>query len=207
MGEIKIIYYGHSCFTVEVNGVKAAFDPYEPSYVPGLSDLDLSANCVFCSHGHGDHSYKNAVGLIACDNLPTAETIAIPHDDAGGAKRGMNTITILDMSGYKIVHMGDTGCTPPESDMQKLRGADVLFIPIGGHYTIDSATANFVANDIGARITIPMHYRSDRSGFAVISTADEFIRLRGNVRKFASCMTLKDGDGGFTAVLEQEMTK
>ena len=36
---------------------------------------------------------------------------------------------------------------------------DVLMIPVGGHYTIDGATAAEVVNQLEPRIVIPMHYQ------------------------------------------------
>ena len=60
---MKITYYGHSCFTLESDGYVIALDPYD-SGVPGYGDLKLSANKVYCSHGHMDHAYTDAVEIV-----------------------------------------------------------------------------------------------------------------------------------------------
>lgn len=204
MSEFIITYHGHSCFTVECDSWRVAFDPYSPGSVPGLSGLALEADEVLCSHTHGDHGYKAAVKIRphAAENPFTVETIRCPHDDAGGAKRGMNTIHILTAGGKKIVHMGDVGCALPESDMAKLRGALAVLIPVGGYYTIDAREADAMARAIGAQVVIPMHYRTATSGFDVISPLEDFLALRDDVVRCGDEVTLTGSERG-TFVLEQ----
>ncbi len=112
------------------------------------------------------------------------EKIAAFHDDKGGALRGPNTIHILHGEGLRLVHLGDLGhrLTGPALDVMK--GADCLLIPVGGFFTIDAAMAKQVADDIGARVVIPMHYRLGGMGFDVIGTLDQFTKLCDNVRTY-----------------------
>ena len=201
---ITIKYYGHSCFSVTDGEHTAVFDPYAPGYVPGLGDVDITADAVYCSHGHGDHNYAQAVKLSGKDPF-TVDTITCPHDDAGGAKRGMNTIHILHIDGKRVVHMGDVGCTLPESDMAKLRGADVLLIPVGGFYTIDAKTADAIARDMGTAVVIPMHYRTAGAGFDVIAPVEDFLALRENVQRFGDSLSLDNVTAPVTAVLRQAL--
>ena len=111
---MKITYYGHSCFTIASGGFSVAVDPYDKS-VEGYPLLALKANKVYCSHGHFDHNYVQAVEIVPAKEDPFKVTeIEIPHDKEGGAKRGMNTIRIFEAEGKKIIHFGDTGCMPAE---------------------------------------------------------------------------------------------
>lgn len=54
---MKITYYGHSCFSIEVNGKNLLFDPF----ITGnelAKNIDINRiNCdyILISHGHGDH--------------------------------------------------------------------------------------------------------------------------------------------------------
>ena len=54
---MKITYYGHSCFAVEINGKNLLFDPFiTPN--PLASEIDINqikADFILISHGHGDH--------------------------------------------------------------------------------------------------------------------------------------------------------
>ncbi len=61
---MKITYYGHSCFGVEVNGKHLLFDPFiTPNEL--AKDIDLTkikADYILISHGHEDH-VADAVSL------------------------------------------------------------------------------------------------------------------------------------------------
>lgn len=49
---MRIQYLGHSCFKISSGGYALVVDPYENGSVPGLKNLDTTANlCVF-SHEH-----------------------------------------------------------------------------------------------------------------------------------------------------------
>ena len=99
------------------------------------------------------------------------------HDDVQGAKRGPNIIHIIESDGVRIVHFGDLGCALTQEQVDILSGADVVLIPIGGFYTIDAKEAKTVLDTIKPKIAIPMHYRTERFGFPVIGTLDEFLTL------------------------------
>lgn len=61
---MKFTFYGHSCFSIEVNGTKLLFDPFI-SGNPKASHIDIStieADYILISHGHGDH-IADAVAL------------------------------------------------------------------------------------------------------------------------------------------------
>ncbi len=167
-----ITYYGHSCFRLEAdNGWSAVFDPYEDYSVPGLKlPRTICADEVFVSHPHEDH---NAEHLIQRNkrklHSPYEESIlTVPHDEEGGAKRGMNQIRILENSREKIVHFGDLGRMLNSEEISRLHHADVIMIPCGGYYTIDSRTARAIIQRIEPRLAILMHYRTDSSGYSML---------------------------------------
>ncbi|MGE4353434.1 MAG: MBL fold metallo-hydrolase [Oscillospiraceae bacterium] len=205
MSEIKVTYYGHSCFKVEAEGYSIIFDPYEDGYVPGLKPLRVQANEVLCSHSHADHDFREGVEIIPGGNKPfTLETIICPHDDDYGSLRGMNIIHVLHFKNQKIAHMGDVGDMLPEEDIEKLRGADILMIPVGGYYTIDAAAANKLVRAIKPRVTIPMHFRTDTSGFQVLARCDDFIALCDNVEKHGFTFTVDDHTPERTILMAQK---
>lgn len=172
---MTITWLGHSCFAVESGGYTLVLDPY---FVPNYPALHTSANEVLCSHGHRDHAFTEAVTLREGGASPfTVERIAAFHDEVQGAKRGENSIHSLSAEGLRIVHLGDLGHELTDEQLAPLRGCDLLLIPVGGYYTIDAATAKRVADAIGARVTVPMHYRHGAYGYAEIATLDDFLAL------------------------------
>lgn len=175
---MKLTWLGHSCFAAEEKGFRVIMDPYAPGSVPGLAPLKESADLVLCSHGHSDHNASEQIGLLSGGTNPFRITqIESFHDDRRGALRGRNRILLLEGE-MRLVHMGDIGCSLTESQLEKLQGADVLLIPIGGFYTIDAAAAADMADRIGARIVIPMHYRSETFGYREIGTLQAFADRR-----------------------------
>jgi L-ascorbate metabolism protein UlaG (beta-lactamase superfamily) len=70
---------------------------------------------------------------------------------------------VLDLEGRSYYHAGDTDHAPELDDVK----ADVAFLPIGGHFTMDAEQAAGLAKSIGPRLAAPMHY-----GFIVGSPSD-----------------------------------
>lgn len=54
---MKLTYYGHSCFAVEIGGKKLLFDPFiTPNELAKHIDIKtLQADFILVSHGHSDH--------------------------------------------------------------------------------------------------------------------------------------------------------
>jgi L-ascorbate metabolism protein UlaG (beta-lactamase superfamily) len=54
---MKITYYGHACFGVQVSGKELLFDPFiTPNELAGAVDVTkVGADFILISHGHSDH--------------------------------------------------------------------------------------------------------------------------------------------------------
>ncbi|MBQ9663322.1 MAG: MBL fold metallo-hydrolase [Oscillospiraceae bacterium] len=177
---MKIIWNGHSCFTVSTQEGTVVLDPYSDGSVPGFGPLNLQADRVLCSHGHRDHNSAENVRLSGDPCGVEVHEIPSWHDDAQGTKRGPNTIHVLCAEGMKIAHLGDLGCMLNEEQIAALSGLDALLIPVGGYYTIDAEQAVEIVKQLRPRVTIPMHYRRGDHGYDVISTLDGFLQLCDN---------------------------
>ena len=178
---MKLTWYGHACFLLETAEGSAVFDPYEKGSVPGLSLPDLTADAVFCSHGHRDHCAAGAVKLTGKTTTFTVKQTECFHDDKNGRLRGKNLITVIEAEGLRVAHLGDLGHELDEKELSVICGADVLMIPVGGFYTIDGKTAAKIAKAANAGVIIPMHYRGEGFGYDVISTAEDFLSCFENV--------------------------
>ncbi len=179
---MNITWLGHSCFRVESRGYTAVLDPYADGSVEGLLPVRETADLVLCSHEHGDHNARDLVTLRE-GKAPVfrVETISTYHDDQKGAKRGPNTIHILDDGVFRAAHAGDLGCALSGEELEKLKGLDVLMVPVGGYYTIDAAQARALVNAVKPRTVIPMHYRGQGFGFDVLAELEDYTRLCGDV--------------------------
>jgi len=83
------------------------------------------------------------------------------HDAQNGKERGDNTIYQIDIDGFSLLHLGDLGHDLAPETLEKITDIDVLMIPVGGTYTIDSKTASKVIASVEPLIIIPMHYQTD----------------------------------------------
>lgn len=185
---MKIQWLGHSCFLVTEDEYRVVLDPYADGKVPGLRPLQVTANAVLCSHAHDDHGAANVVTL-AKDSPPSPFTIIrvdSAHDDENGAKRGKNTVHVLEANGLRIAHLGDLGHELTDGQLAAIGPLDAVMIPIGGFYTIDASTAKFIVDRMRPVVTLPMHYRSGSFGFDVIGTLDAYLALCGDVQRYPS---------------------
>lgn len=170
-----ITWLGHACFSLEHEGFRIVIDPYREIPFP---PLHIEAHGVFCSHGHYDHAATETVTLLPTQESPfTVRSIPSFHDEVQGAKRGENTIRIFEAEELRVAHLGDLGHLLNEGQLAALGEIDVLLIPVGGIYTLDPQEAKQTADAIGAKLTVPMHYRRGSLGLENIADVEDFLRL------------------------------
>ncbi len=180
---MKIRYFGHSCFEIVTQkGVRILTDPYQG--VGYALPCGLQADIVTVSHGHFDHSYTQGV---AANRIVTAlgkqaslgvdvEGIDSAHDEKGGALRGRNTIYKIQADGLTLCHMGDIGESCSVELLAKIGKVDILFLPVGGNYTVDAQGARAYIEGIRPKAVIPMHYKP-ADGSLDIAGIQPFLRL------------------------------
>lgn len=174
---ITITWLGHSCFRVRFGDFRVILDPYKDGSVPGIKLAMQTANDVYCSHNHNDHGWTEAVSCIPTEISEPfhLEIIEAAHDDEGGAKRGKNLIHRFTYADLSLAHFGDLGAPLTPEQREVLGQVDVIMVPVGGHYTINAQQACELAKQVGARVVIPMHYRSEEFGFPVLDTLEPFL--------------------------------
>jgi L-ascorbate metabolism protein UlaG (beta-lactamase superfamily) len=164
---MTINWYGQSCFRVESKGVSLIFDPFSKEI--GLRAPRLNDNIFLVTHEHYDH---NNVKDVPADSFVVRgpgeyekagvymEGISSYHDNSQGTERGLNTIYIVKMEDMRLCHMGDFGQAKlTDEQLEAIGDVDVLFIPVGGKYTINSSEAADIVREIEPKIVIPMHYK------------------------------------------------
>ncbi len=165
---MQIKWYGHSCFLITAQtGTRILTDPYDPRM--GYPAHKIECDVVTSSHAHYDHNYFDMcageplritqAGQYEADGVKI-RGVETAHDDANGAKRGKNIVFIFELEDMRVVHAGDLGAIPDEATLEQIGHADVLLVPVGGHYTIDQAGARELANLLTPRVVIPMHYKT-----------------------------------------------
>ena len=167
-------------FRSHIDGSKHMFTPENNVDTQRMIGADIIMALDECTPGDADHNYAQAVELKAAPSLPwTIQEFQTPHDDCDGAKRGMNTVRIFHCGSTRVAHLGDLGCFPDEALAKALEGVDCMLIPVGGYYTIGCQTAYQIIRACRPKVAIPMHYRTDKTGFDEISHIDDFMKLWG----------------------------
>ncbi len=191
---MKITFIGHSCFLLETPDVRIVTDPFTEK-VP-CPFPSLRADVVTVSHEHHDHNAAERVGGnpavvrgAGTHRVAGVEIIGTdsPHDDAGGAKRGMNTLFVFSLEGLELAHLGDLGTSLDSAQSVALRGVQVLFLPVGGYYTIDASRAAALVRQLpDVRVVFPMHYRTRWIADWPIDPVETFLATMDNVRRIES---------------------
>ncbi len=179
---MKIRWLGHSCFFITTdNGTRIMCDPCDSA--TGYKIAPRECDILTVSHHHHDHDNAAvALGSPVIIDTPSgysANGVSITgigtfHDDVMGAKRGKNTVFVIETDNMRIAHMGDIGVSLDEEDIAKLGNIDILLMPVGGVYTLDAAGAAETVRRIKPRIVIPMHYKTAALSFE-LGTVEEFI--------------------------------
>lgn len=176
---MEIKYYGHSCFLLtDKNGKTVLTDPY--TKVGYELPQGLTVDIVTASHAHFDHKYVETIQYTRiideagqqAENIVGIESY---HDTKHGALRGKNVIYKITIDGVVCCHLGDLGEDISNEIIEKIGKVDVLFIPIGGTYTIDAMQAKQYVDALCPKTVIPMHYRP-LDGALDIDVAETFLR-------------------------------
>ncbi|MCK4672586.1 MBL fold metallo-hydrolase, partial [candidate division WOR-3 bacterium] len=60
-------------------------------------------------------------------------------------------------------------------EIKGIGNVDVLFIPVGGYFTIDAKVIESVIKTLKPKIVIPMHFKTDKCGFP-IAPIEDFVK-------------------------------
>ena len=179
-------HIGHAEFLIETeSGVRIVTDPYDARC--GYPLQRVTADVALVSHHHHDHdaveNLKGSPRIIDTAGVftpePDVKVTAVRgyHDETEGSKRGETLLFLIEAEGLRIVHLGDLGCALDQEQLRILKNPDVLMIPVGGFYTIDGKQAAEIAGQTGARIVLPMHYRTEYNRDWPISGPEPFLDM------------------------------
>jgi len=165
---LQIRWHGHSCFEI-TDEITVMTDPHDGKSI-GIPAPSSKGDIILVSHNHYDHSSgmklveKDDSKVITDERKRVISNVQIQgiesfHDEAQGIKRGRNVIYKFTMDDITFCHLGDLGHELNDETVQKIGDVDILFIPIGGTFTLDAAQACNVIKKVKPKIAVPMHYK------------------------------------------------
>ena len=181
---MKITKYPQSCLMIETNGKKILLDAGGLKYKPEYFDIWKQADFILLTHKHGDHvNYDilkelSDIPIYSTNEVQSAypelkinmvkendilefgninvEVVKAIHGYNPLLKDGKevyeNVGYIIDDSKNRLYTTSDTICF--NNDYK----ADILACPITAHgLTMSSYEASLLANEIGAKLVLPIH--------------------------------------------------
>jgi L-ascorbate metabolism protein UlaG (beta-lactamase superfamily) len=195
---MKLKWLGHSCFLItSETGLRIITDPYPQGSGLNYPPINEAADIVTVSHDHFDHNNISAVSgkpeVITGNGVKNVKGIqfkgiATHHDESQGKERGTNTIFCFSEDGIKLCHLGDLGHRLSKEQIAEIGALDILFIPIGGVFTIDAKMASTVSDDLKPKVVIPMHCKTHKCDWP-LNTIEDFLAGKKNVKKLNSSET------------------
>jgi len=167
ISKTRITFYGHSMFIIQAkDSVKIGMDPYDSQVKSNLPDV--SADVVTISHSHHDHSNSNLfkgnpkiinkAGMYDFKGIPINGFLSF-HDNMKGTLRGDNIIFKFEIDDIKFAHLGDYGSAVNEKTFSEIKDLDIIFIPVGGVFTINYREAITLIKELNPKIAIPIHFK------------------------------------------------
>lgn len=206
---MEIIWLGHASFKIKTDGGVIYIDPY-------FGEYNEKADIILISHGHYDHSSMEKIGSVRTDDtviLTTAEVASTIHgaiamtagqiEEIEGVKveavnayninknfhpKGYGLGFVVEAEGKRIYFAGDTDRIP---EMKSVK-ADIVLLPVGGTYTMNSSEAAMAVLDVKPKIAIPMHY-----GSGIVGTIEDAEVFKEKVEEKSSVrvVILEGGKG------------
>ncbi|OKY77958.1 MAG: Zn-dependent hydrolase of the beta-lactamase fold [Candidatus Methanohalarchaeum thermophilum] len=189
---MKIKWWGHACF--EIKGEEnIVIDPHDGNSV-GLEKPNVEASIVLVTHDHYDH---NATDIVSGNPIKISELgytsmrgvkingVKTYHDKSKGERRGENIVYNIDINGINFCHLGDLGHELDQKKIREIGKVDILFVPVGGNFTINAEEAKKVVEEINPSIAIPMHYKVPGLNIP-IDRVEKFTELVSNVSRVSN---------------------
>jgi L-ascorbate metabolism protein UlaG (beta-lactamase superfamily) len=192
---MKVKWLGHACFLITSrDGLRVITDPYAVGGGINYSPIKETADVVVVSHDHDDHSNVSTVQgkpeVVKGSGKKTAKGIqfkgiATYHDDSQGKRGGANTVFRFDVDDTRLCHLGDLGHVLSPEQVTEIGAVDILFVPVGGFFTIDAPVASQVCDQLKPKIVIPMHFKTPKCVYPIAGVED-FLKGKKNVKKVGS---------------------
>lgn len=189
-------------FKIKGKNSTVVVDPFSPEFTGLKFPKGIDADVVLVTHPHRDHNNTSAIegnplvvsGSGEYEKAGVSVTgVSAFHDEEQGTKRGKNTIYHFLIDGVNIVHVGDLGHVLTEEQLSQIDQTDILMIPVGGVYTLNTEEAAKVVAQFEPKIVIPMHYKipgltAEKEG------AEAFLKEMGaeNIEPVAKLSVTKD---------------
>lgn len=167
---MKLTYFGHACFAVEVAGHRLLFDPFiTPNPLAAKIDVDaMAADFILITHGHGDH-IADAVRIAQ----RTGASVIAPYEVGNWLeKQGLAKVQAMNHGGSAQTSFGRVKLTAAIHSSSLPDGS------YGGNpcgFVVETADGNFYySGDTALTTDMKLIGEETKLGFAVLPIGDFF---------------------------------
>lgn len=160
---LSVTWLKHACFLVENSaGGRLLMDPYAHT---GYDAPRVRADVVTTSYARERHpnvvmagGESVHIGDGGAFDVAGFEIFGVPLPH-GGEHEGVMAY-VVSCAGLRLCHLGGLSRRLTKEEIGLLGAIDILLTPIGEDHTLDAKTALMVAEDVGARVVIPMNFNT-----------------------------------------------
>ncbi|WP_187146929.1 MBL fold metallo-hydrolase [Candidatus Methylacidiphilum infernorum] len=196
--QVLIRWYGHAfVYLISSTGVRVAIDPYGDETVKYRFPDHLQADVVLISSEAEDRSAGEK--LYGTPQIFRSITAVGPNNARGhifkgiqtfrdksqGSLHGKNTAFVFKLDHITFAHLGDLAHTLTKDQLAEFGKVDVLFLPIGNEI-LSNDDLDKITSDLGARLIIPIAFKTTLSGDLDIRPLDKYLEGKHNVKMIDS---------------------
>lgn len=166
---MKLTYYGHSCFSVEIKGKHLLFDPFI-TYNELAKDVDVNtvpADYIFVSHGHQDH----VADLVSIAKRTGALVICAWEIYEWLKKQGVENVHPMNTGGKKQFDFGTVKCMVAQHS-SSLPDGSYGGNPMG--FVIRSDKNFYYSGDTALTMEMQLVSQGGPIDFAILPIGDNF---------------------------------
>ncbi|HTL82835.1 MAG TPA: metal-dependent hydrolase [Bacteroidia bacterium] len=173
---MKVTYYGHSCFGVEINGKHLLFDPFiTPNpLAAGIDVRSIKADYILQSHGHSDH----IADTVDIAKRTGATVIGIYEITEWLSKQGVEKVHPMNIGGKWNFDFGSVKCVNAVHSNTLPDGSNGG-APMG--FVVESKEGSFYyAGDTALTYDMKLIGDYRKPGFAFLPIGDNFTMSMDN---------------------------
>jgi len=167
---MKITYYGHSCFGIEVCGKHLLFDPFVTAnpLASGINVEQIPADYILVSHGHFDH----IADCVAIAKRTGATVISTYEIHEWLQKQGVKNTRPMNIGGKWMTDFGKVKCVVAVHS-SSLPDGSYAGNPMG--FIIESTEGSFYfAGDTALTMDMKLIGEYRKIDFALLPIGDNF---------------------------------
>ena len=185
---MKLTYYGHACFAVEIGGKSLLFDPFiTPNELAKSVDLDaIAADLILLTHGHFDH-VTDAVRIAQ----RTGATVIAPFEVAQWVgNQGVANVQPMNPGGGRALEFGRVKCV---NAVHSSSLPDGSYGGQPGGFVIESGEGSFYySGDTALTLDMKLIAEEFSLRFAVMPVGDNFTMGAADAAKAAGFVGCDD---------------